>query len=100
MTEGSLPPATAEGTLETSPLAQVMAHALDKKLGGSLQLDGADGSSAPVATIVMHDGWPYKARTSEANYLGMVLHAQGVIDDTKLNASLARFAKERRPHGQ
>ena len=97
MTQGSLPPATAEGTLETSPLAQVMAHALERKLSGSIQLDTAAGT---VATVVLHEGWPCKAKTIEPQYLGMVLHAQGLIDDTQLNASLARFATERRPHGQ
>ena len=97
MTQGSLPPATAEGTLDASPLAQVLAHALDKKLGGSIVLANPEGT---IATVVMHDGWPYKAKTSEPQFLGMVLHARGIIDDTKLNASLARFAKERRLHGQ
>ncbi len=86
----------AEGTLETSPLGQVMAHALDKKLSGSLQLDGPEGT---IGTVVMHDGWPYKAKTNEPNFLGMILHALGLIDDTTLNASLARFATEGRPHG-
>ena len=97
MTHSSPPPATAEGTLATTPLAQVLVHAADKKLCGTLELEGAQG---PVATVVLKDGWPCKVRTTEPNYLGMVLHALGLIDDTKLNASLARLAKERRPHGQ
>ncbi len=97
MTQGSLPPPTAEGTLETSPLAQVFAHAMDRRLSGSLQLDAPEGY---VATVVFHEGWPCKARTSEPQFLGMVLHQLGLIDDTTMNASLARLAQERRPHGQ
>ncbi len=99
MTQGSLPPATAEGTLDASPLAQVLAHAMEKRLAGSIVLGGAGGEPA-IATIALHEGWPYKARTNEPHFLGMVLRALGIIDDNKLNASLARFAKERRPHGQ
>jgi hypothetical protein len=75
-----------------------VAHVLDKKLSGSLELDG-DGTEGPLATVVFREGSPSKARTAEPHYLGMVLHTLGIIDDTKLNASLGRLAQERRPHG-
>ena len=92
-----LPQPSAEGTLEKTPLGQVVAYAVDRKLSGTLALEGG---GAQIATLVLRDGWPCKARTKEPHYLGMVLHTMGLIDDTVHNASLARLAKERRPHGQ
>ena len=97
MTDASLPPATVEGTLEKTCLAQVVAHALERKLTGTLQLEAPGGN---ISTVVLSEGWPCKARTTEPHYLGMLLHTLGLIDDTQHNASLARLAKERRPHGQ
>jgi tetratricopeptide (TPR) repeat protein len=97
MTTSAPPPATAQGTLESAPLAQLFAYVLDKKLSGSLVLDGPDGT---YGTVIFRDGWPMKARTREPHYLGMVLHTLGLVDPGNLNASLARLASEKRLHGQ
>jgi hypothetical protein len=96
MTNSAPPQATAKGTLERAPLAQLFAYVLDKKLSGTLTLEGPEGT---LGTVVFRDGAPHKARTKEPHYLGMVLHTLGLVDPASLNASLARLATEKRLHG-
>jgi curved DNA-binding protein CbpA len=95
---GDLPPPTAEGTFAKTPLVQVLVYVLERSLTGTIEIVHPEG---PWAALLVIEGLPSKARTSEpVSYLGNVLRELGVIDDQTLNASLALMAKERRLHGQ
>ncbi|MDP9148478.1 MAG: tetratricopeptide repeat protein [Myxococcota bacterium] len=80
-----------------------MLYALDKKLGGSVELQAPDNKRSAVVLFV--DGHPAKARTTEAvAYLGQVLHELGRLTEEQLTRSLAELAtsKAQRPtlHGE
>ncbi len=97
-----LPPPTSQGTFARTPFAQVLVYVLERGLTGTLEVVAPpiDGASA-WATVLVIDGEPAKARTSEpVAYLGSVLRALGFIDDQQLNDSLRAMSEERRLHGQ
>lgn len=90
--------ATATGTLETTPMSQLLVYALDKRLTGSFVFQTHDGKRS---ALYVQQGAPLKAKTADpVAYLGRVLLELGKIDEATYNASLARIAKERRLHGQ
>lgn len=102
-----LPPPTSQGTFAKTPFAQVLVYVLERGLTGTLEIvappadTGASGARSAWATILVIDGQPAKARTSEpVAYLGSVLHALGYIDDSQLNASLRVMSEQGRLHGE
>ncbi len=100
MTIGSqLPQPTASGTLAKTPLPHLLVYVLEKQLTGSMDLLAPDGERA---TILVLEGFPSKARTSEAtSYLGHVLLEAGFITEDQLNASMAYYRPgQGKLHGQ
>ncbi len=79
-------------------MASLLVYALDKALTGTMVFESSDGGRSAVQFV---DGAPAKAKTHDpVIHLGRLLLELGSIDDAMLNSSLARCAKERRPHGQ
>ncbi len=93
-----LPPPTSQGTFAKTPFSQVLVYVLERGLTGTIEVIAPNDMRA---TLLMIDGQPAKARTSEpVAYLGNVLHALGYISDEQLNSSLAAMARDRRLHGE
>jgi curved DNA-binding protein CbpA len=87
----SRPPPAATGTLAKTPLLHLLVYALEKKLGGTIELATPDRRQAAVLFV---DGKPAKVRTSEAvAYLGRVLLELGSITEAELTQSLSELAK-------
>jgi DnaJ-domain-containing protein 1 len=98
-----LPPPTSQGTFAKTPFAQVLVYVLERGLTGTLEVVAppVDAGASAWATILVIDGQPAKARTSEpVAYLGSVMHALGYIDDAQLNASLRTMSEQGRLHGE
>jgi len=90
--------ATATGTLETTPMSQLLVYALDKRLTGSFVFQTHDGKRS---ALYVERGAPVKAKTAEpVSYLGRILLEQNKIDENTYNATLGRVAKEKRLHGE
>ncbi|MDP9037558.1 MAG: DnaJ domain-containing protein [Myxococcota bacterium] len=97
------PTPAASGTLAKTPFVHLLLYALDKKLGGSVELKAPQGDRSAVVLFI--EGHPAKVRTSEAvAYLGQVLHELGRVTEEQLTRSLAELAasKAQRPtlHGE
>jgi curved DNA-binding protein CbpA len=93
-----LPEPTAQGTLAKTPLPHLLVYCHERQLSGTIQLSGPNGEGASILVI---DGQPTKARTSEpVAYLGRVLLELGMITDSQLDGSLHKLAEEKRLHGQ
>jgi tetratricopeptide (TPR) repeat protein len=85
------PAPTASGTLAKTPLLHLLLYAMDKKLSGTIELFAPDKRSA---VLLFAEGEPTKVRTSDpVAYLGQVLSELGLIDEERLNRSLAELAK-------
>ncbi len=85
------PAPTASGTLAKTPLLHLLLYAMDKKLSGTIELFAPDKRSA---VLLFAKGEPTKVRTSDpVAYLGQVLSELGLLDEERLNRSLAELAK-------
>ncbi len=94
----SKPTATASGTLESTPLANLLVYAVDKRLTGTMIFEPPGGGRS---ALYFHEGAPAKAKTSDpVVHLGRLLLELGAIGEDDFNRTLARCAKERRLHGQ
>ena len=94
----SKPKATASGTLESTPLANLLVYALDKRLTGTMIFEPPGGGRSAV---FFNEGAPAKAKTADpVIHLGRLLLELGAISEEDFNRTLARCAKERRLHGQ
>jgi tetratricopeptide (TPR) repeat protein len=87
------PATSASGTLAKTPFLHLLVYALEKKLGGSIELFSPSKVSAAILFL---DGQPAKVRLSEpVAYLGRVLHDLGHLTEEQLTHSLAELAKEK-----
>jgi curved DNA-binding protein CbpA len=90
--------ASASGSLERTPLANLFVYCLDRSLSGTLVLEAADGLRHAV---YFHYGSPAKVRTGDPfMHLGRVLLEMGKIDDATLNKTLAQLTPGGTPHGR
>ncbi|HEX3772324.1 MAG TPA: DnaJ domain-containing protein [Polyangiaceae bacterium] len=96
------PAPAASGTLAKTPFVHLLIYAADKKLGGTIEVIGADKRAAEVLFV---GGQPAKVRTSEAvSLLGEVLVDLGHLSPSALELSLDELADMRSSsqvlHGQ
>src|SRR4051794_10765965 len=93
-----LPVPSAQGGLAKTPFPHLLVYAYERRLTGTIEIATPSGESA---TILMIEGAPSKARTSEPiAYLGTVLLELGFIDEAAMNASLTRMAEANQLQGQ
>lgn len=79
--------ATASGSLERTPLANLLVYCLDRALSGTLVLESPDGERH---AIYFREGWPAKIRSGEAFLdLAGVLVELGSLERSTLDAALA-----------
>jgi curved DNA-binding protein CbpA len=89
---------TATGSLQVTPLSNLLVYVLDRQLDGTLVLE--DPARARSAIWFDH-GSPAKAKTAQpVIYLGRLLLELGEIDEATLNRTLAQVAEQRKLHGQ
>ena len=80
------PAAAASGTLAKTPFVHLLIYALDKRLGGTIEVIAPDKRTAAVLFV---GGEPAKVRASEpVSYLGQVLVDLGYLSPTALALSL------------
>jgi curved DNA-binding protein CbpA len=85
------------GTLESTPLVNLLVYALDHRLTGTLVLEQADGLKHAV---FLEDGAPAKARLADGGpFLGEVLVALGKLTLEEYERTLAEAAADERLHG-
>jgi hypothetical protein len=90
--------AQAVGFLETTPFVDLLVHAYDRRLTGTLVLEEPDGQRHGV---YFEGGTPRKAKTAETvARLGEVLVDTGVITPDVHRRTLARAVGERTLHGR
>lgn len=90
--------ATATGTLEATPLSQLLVYALDKRLTGSFVFQGADRQKS---ALWVEEGVPAKAKTAQpVIHLGRLLLELGKVGEDVYNSTLTQVAKERKLHGK
>jgi hypothetical protein len=90
--------AQAVGFLETTPFVDLLVHALDHRLTGTLVLEEPSGLRHGV---YFESGTPRKAKTAEAvARLGEVLVETGVITEDVHRRTLARALDARLLHGR
>src|SRR6516162_770647 len=83
------PPPTAQGTLAKTPFPHLLIYLLERQLTGSIELTAPDGKRA---TVLIIEGFPAKARTSEAgSHLGQVMRDDVLITDAQLSAPMEHF---------
>lgn len=89
---------TATGSLQVTPLSNLLVYVLDRQLDGTLVLE--DPARARSAIWFDH-GAPSKAKTAQpVIYLGRLLLERGAIDEPTYNRTLAGVAKQHKLHGQ
>ncbi len=89
---------TATGSLQATPVSNLLVYLLDRRLDGTLVLEAPGGAKSAVW---FEDGAPMKAKTAEpVIYLGRLLLEMGAIDDATESQTLAEVAKLRRLHGE
>lgn len=96
------PDPAASGTLARTPLIHLLLYALDKALGGTIELSAPGGRRAE---ILFAAGRPVKVRTGEpVAYLGRGLLELGFLSEGQLTRSLAELAEAKKTqatvHGQ
>jgi tetratricopeptide (TPR) repeat protein len=90
--------ALAVGSLETTPFADLLVHAFDHRLTGTLVLEEPSGSRHGV---YFEAGTPRKVKTGAAvASLGEVLVQTGVISERVRERTLARALEEHLLHGR
>ena len=93
----SNPSPALTGTLESTPLVNLLVYALDHRLTGTLVLEQADGLKHAV---FLDDGAPAKARLADGGpFLGEVLVALGKLTIEDHERTLAEAAADERLHG-
>jgi tetratricopeptide (TPR) repeat protein len=84
------PSPAASGTLAKTPFVHLLIYAIDKKLGGTIEVIAPDGRTAAVLFVA---GEPAKARASEpVSFLGQVLVDLGHLSPSALELSLDELA--------
>jgi len=84
------PAPAASGTLAKTPFVHLLLYAVDKKLGGTIEVVTPDKRTASVLFV---GGEPAKARASEpVSYLGQVLVDLGHLSPSALELSLDELA--------
>jgi curved DNA-binding protein CbpA len=104
VTPANRPAPSAAGTLAKTPLVHLLLYALERRLGGTIELAAPPPDTVTVALLFV-SGQPAKVRTSApAPYLGRVLLELGHLTDDQLTHSLADLAKAKSSgpalHGQ
>ncbi|MFO7177641.1 MAG: DnaJ domain-containing protein [Pseudomonadota bacterium] len=90
--------ATATGTLQTTPVVNLLVYALDQRLDGTLVLEEGDGTKHAV---YFAQGAPAKVRLGVPGlYLGEVLVGLGVLSEEVRQRTLAEALGSRRLHGE
>lgn len=90
--------ASASGSLERTPLANLFVYCLDRSLSGTLVLESSDRLRHAV---YFHYGSPAKVRSGDSfMHLGRVLLEMGKIDEATLNRSLGELKTGGTPHGR
>jgi curved DNA-binding protein CbpA len=93
------PAPSASGTLEGTPLVQLLLYASEKKLTGTFELTGP-GPETARAAVRLVAGDPAKVKTSEPGpYLGGILLELGYLDGEQLTSSLGDLAKAKSAGG-
>ncbi|MFO0607826.1 MAG: hypothetical protein U0324_31975 [Polyangiales bacterium] len=97
--------ATAEGSFQKTPFANVLLYSRERKMSGSLvitiQPDGPEGVAsldvAGISTLVLEQGAVVAVQTpSQTDTLAWVLHEQGVLDEdafVKVQEALQQSAR-------
>ena len=86
-----------KGSLEQTPLPQLIALILEDKLTGILHIEADDAKH----WIYFEDGFPAGVHAPKSqDFLGVVLRELNYIDDTAFNMSLMEMAKTKQLQGQ
>jgi curved DNA-binding protein CbpA len=95
----STPRPTATGSLESTPLLNLLIYALDNQLSGTLVLE--EPATGLKHALQFVDGTPSKAKTAEAvQYLGATLVELGTITEEVRASTLSDSQASGELHGQ
>lgn len=91
------PQATARGTLENTPLVNLLVYVLDRRMTGTLVIEDHRYRKSAISLL---DGVPIRARTAEPVVtLGGTLVEMGIIDEATKERTLRDAQSRKQLHG-